>query len=113
MRSRYSAFTLAKADYLIYSDIHASQKDKVDILAFAKGVEWIGLEIVKSHDDTVEFKAYYKANGSLQMLHERSQFIFQEGRWQYAGGTHLHAKIERNAPCPCKSGKKIKKCCGR
>jgi uncharacterized protein len=25
---------------------------------------------------------------------------------------HLQAKIGRNEPCPCGSGKKFKKCCG-
>ena len=29
------------------------------------------------------------------------------------GGTHKKEKIGRNDPCPCGSGKKYKKCCGR
>lgn len=28
-----------------------------------------------------------------------------------AGGQRHHIKIGRNAPCPCGSGKKYKKCC--
>lgn len=27
--------------------------------------------------------------------------------------TRIHTKVGRNAPCPCGSGKKYKKCCGR
>ena len=113
MRSRYSAFVIGDADYLIYSDMHSTQAEKAEILAFAKGVEWIGLEIRKSYDDTVEFQAYYKLNGTLQVLHECSRFVVHNGRWHYAEGRLINGKIERNAPCPCKSGKKIKKCCGR
>ena len=33
-----------------------------------------------------------------------------EPDWDEPEGTH-HAKIARNDPCPCGSGKKYKKCC--
>ncbi|MGI9280290.1 MAG: SEC-C metal-binding domain-containing protein [Endozoicomonas sp.] len=43
--------------------------------------------------------------------HECSDFIKEQGRWYfiYPG---IPAKLPgRNAPCPCGSGKKYKKCC--
>ena len=113
MRSRYSAFVLGEVEYLIYSDTHSSEADKEDLLAFSKGVEWIGLTIIKADEDRVEFKAYYNAGGKTELLHEKSRFVQVEGKWKYDTGELFHSKIERNIPCPCSSGKKFKKCCLR
>lgn len=84
----------------------------------------------------VEFSAFYEHGGRPLRLRERSLFARTTGlggRWLYAGkitapsdnaGAPLledfqptpntsQAKVGRNAPCPCGSGKKYKKCCGR
>ena len=37
--------------------------------------------------------------------------VLAEPEWDEPEQTH-HAKIARNEPCPCGSGKKYKKCCG-
>ena len=37
--------------------------------------------------------------------------VLAEPDWDEPELTH-HAKIARNDPCPCGSGKKYKKCCG-
>ncbi len=37
--------------------------------------------------------------------------VSAEHEWDKPEVTH-HAKIARNEPCPCGSGKKYKKCCG-
>ncbi len=113
MRSRYSAFVLGEVEYLIFSSIHSSEADKEELLDFSNGVEWIGLEIIDTYDDTVEFKAYYNVGNTTQLLHEKSRFIQVEGIWKYDSGELLGSKIERNIPCPCGSGKKFKKCCLR
>jgi len=110
MRSRYSAFMLGEIEYLIFSDTSSSQKDYPEIEAFSKGVEWIGLEILDAHDDMVEFQAYYNLATSTKVLHEKSHFVEVDGVWKYESGEMLPSKIERNAPCPCGSGKKFKRC---
>ena len=45
----------------------------------------------------------------------------KDGTWYYVDGevikpatsVHQQPKVGRNDPCPCGSGKKFKKCCGR
>ena len=113
MRSRYSAYVLGLVEYLIQTDTRSTQKDFADIEAFSKGVEWIGLEILDHHDAIVEFQAYYNLHGKTHAMHEKSVFVKVGDIWKYDKGEMLPAKIERNAPCPCKSGKKFKKCCLR
>ncbi|SFV49950.1 UPF0225 protein YchJ [hydrothermal vent metagenome] len=93
MRSRYSAFVLGEVEYLIYSDIHSSKADKEDLLAFSKGVEWIGLNIIEAKEDTVEFKAYYNLNGKTEVLHEKSNFIKVDGIWKYDSGELYNTKL--------------------
>ena len=51
---------------------------------------------------------------------ERALFVSFEGKLIYLGGVPLSArpvrrapKVGRNDPCPCGSGKKYKKCCGK
>ena len=51
---------------------------------------WRGLQIVDTvagteADDTgiVEFRATYLHQRELQVLHERSRFVREEGRWYY------------------------------
>ncbi|SFU93028.1 SEC-C motif-containing protein [Polaromonas sp. YR568] len=89
MRSRYSAFVLERADYLL-ATWHISHRPAS--IEFDPGVKWLGLE-VRSYrlvDDThaeVEFVARQKpATGPAVRLHERSRFICETGRWYYLDG---------------------------
>lgn len=89
MRSRYTAFVLERADYLL-ATWHASHRPAS--IEFDPGVKWLGLE-VRSHrqvDDThaeVEFVARQKPTGSPAVrLHERSRFVREAGRWVYVDG---------------------------
>jgi len=83
---------------------------------------------------TVEFCAFFEHEGEDVQLHEVSRFRKEkDGQWVYVDGDahthpanedveHAHAKPEtfirseakvgRNDPCSCGSGKKFKKCCG-
>ncbi|MFC5609032.1 YchJ family protein [Variovorax soli] len=91
MRSRYSAFVLENAAYLL-ATWHASQRPPQ--LEFEPGARWLGLD-VRSHtrqDDThaqVEFVARLRdAGGRASRLHEKSRFVREpnEGgvwRWYY------------------------------
>lgn len=113
MRSRYSAYVKSDAKYLLLSTVVENQySDDVELIEdFSSHVEWLKLEILKTIDDTVEFKAYYKDATQIQVLHETSNFIQEDGIWKYKDGELYNSKIERNELCPCGSGKKYKKCC--
>jgi SEC-C motif-containing protein len=115
MRSRYTAYSLQDAAYLLKT-WHPDHRPAV--LDFTGDTtEWRGLTII--HTETngaagiVEFSAVYRQSGTLQQLHERSRFIQQAGAWLYQDGILFPTtKPGRNDPCPCGSGKKYKKCCG-
>lgn len=92
MRSRYSAFVLARADYLL-ATWHASQRPAS--VEFEAHVKWLGLEVRRHRlvDEThveVEFVARQKSPGQpATRLHERSRFVREEGRWFYLDGDAL------------------------
>ncbi len=89
MRSRYSAFVLARADYL-QATWHTSKRPSK--ISFDPGVKWLGLEVrdFKIVDDThaeVEFVARQRdRSGRAVRLHERSRFVRADGRWYYVDG---------------------------
>jgi len=90
MRSRYSAYTLHRVDYLLatwHPSTRPAQLDTMDEAA----ARWLGLE-VKRHEQadachaTVEFVARYKVNGRARRLHETSRFVREGGQWFYLDG---------------------------
>lgn len=92
MRSRYSAFVLERAPYLL-TTWHASHRPAS--IEFEAGVKWLGLEVrdfqppTLEHPDKaqVEFVARQKpASGSAVRLHERSRFVCEGGQWLYLDG---------------------------
>lgn len=124
MRSRYTAYSKAKIDY-----IQKTMKDKAlmgfDALAaqeWAQKATWLGLDVIQAEPTTsdighVEFAARFLEQGELKTIHEVSEFHKENGVWFYISGQHkkTQAKIKkpqtpRNAPCPCGSGKKFKNC---
>ena len=113
MRSRYSAYVLANGEYLVYSSAKENRyaDDIALIEEFSRSVEWLHLDVLHVTQNTVEFKAYYRDAQGIKVLHEKSNFIQEEGIWKYSNGTLYNSKIERNTSCPCGSGKKYKKCC--
>ncbi len=130
MRSRYTAYTLQNIDYLETTlDANESQNfDKDGTAMWARDSVWMGLEIVNtsagSSDDTegmVEFRARFKRDDAIQEHHEVSRFRKINGNWMYSGGKDVGPaqfrretpKTGRNEPCPCGSGRKYKKCCGK
>ncbi|MBL0426746.1 YchJ family protein [Ramlibacter alkalitolerans] len=88
MRSRYCAFVLEDADYLIATWHPSTRPPEVD---FEPGLKWLGLE-VRAHkvlDAThaeVTFVARSRLAGRAQRLHERSRFVAEDGRWFYVDG---------------------------
>lgn len=125
MRSRYSAFVVGDVDYLQKTSAGeaALKFDRAELALSMPGTEWLGLEITGTErgleqDDagTVTFRARFRQNGRLEVLAERSEFRRIGGEWRYCRGEiapePVAAKVGRNDPCPCGSGRKFKKCHG-
>jgi SEC-C motif-containing protein len=89
MRSRYSAFVLQRAEYLL-TTWHPSARPAT--LEFEPGVKWLGLElrghkVLDAEHAQVEFVARQRAaSGRAQRLHECSRFVLEDGRWHYLDG---------------------------
>jgi SEC-C motif-containing protein len=107
MRSRYDAFVRMDGEYLAKT---TTQDISSDMSAYSN-IDWLKLDVIDAVDDEVEFKAYYRQNNKIYLLHERSKFVKKDGEWLYDKGELFNTKIERNEPCPCGSGRKYKKCC--
>jgi SEC-C motif-containing protein len=130
MRSRYSAYVNAEVEYIINSS-HPSKRDSHDektIRNWSENSQWLNLEIIDSQgggpdDDEgqVEFKAFYRKKGERQVHHELAIFKKDDDQWFFYDAqtpeqeqvVRSGLKVGRNDPCPCGSGKKFKKCCGR
>jgi SEC-C motif-containing protein len=90
MRSRYSAYVLGDAAYLL-STWHATTRPAGLDLDAEPRPKWLGLEITR-HDTldsahaVVEFVARYKINGRAFRMHETSRFVREDGRWYYVDG---------------------------
>ncbi len=88
MRSRYSAFVLRHADYLLATWHPNTRPGSVE---FDSAQRWTGLELkhvaVQDADHAeVEFVARYKLRGHKQVLHEISRFERMNARWLYLDG---------------------------
>ncbi|WP_282122795.1 YchJ family protein [Algibacter mikhailovii] len=94
MRSRYSAFVLANGDFLMKSH-HSKTRptsEKKAIIAWAKSVNWIKLEIIDTTmglendtNGTVTFNAYFYQHGKVDVIHEKSAFKKENKHWKYLG----------------------------
>lgn len=124
MRSRYSAHVKGLVDFVV-NTYHPScgAEQHRDAIAQSVNSDWLMLEVIASSADQdgkqgfVEFKAHYNEEGKQYCLHEKSRFLTEEKEgqtlWYYLDGEYPKAaKVGRNDPCPCGSGKKHKKCCG-
>ncbi len=126
MRSRYAAYVLDNTSY-IQETWHTSTRPSPDKINLAdENIIWVRLEVLSTKKGgasdakgIVEFKAYYAKNGEDHVLHEASRFLKNNGRWFYLDGAIksvgkiiAQSNEGKNAPCPCGSGKKYKRCCG-
>lgn len=93
MRSRYTAYTLARADYLRAS-WHPDTRP-TDLVLEAPdaphGTRWLGLTVhaFREIDDThaeVGFTARYREAGRAHRLTETSRFLKENGHWLYVDG---------------------------
>jgi len=118
MRSRYSAYVLKLGDYLAATWHRSTRPAQLDIAE--DNTPWQRLRILATarggetdSEGVVEFAADYPGG----QMHERSRFVREDGQWFYLDGEMLpllpQEKVGRNEPCPCGSGRKFKKCCGK
>ena len=129
MRSRYTAYVKGAVDFILNSTLEEKRKecDEKAIKNWSKNSVWHKLDIISTEkgtsDDTegvVEFEAVFTESGIKKNLHEKAVFKKIDGYWFYIDGEiqkpkpfiRTDAKISRNDPCICGSGKKYKKCCG-
>lgn len=128
MRARYSSYVLAEMDFLFESTHpeHRKGYDHNGTREWAESAEWLGLEIVETAKGVegdsvgdVEFIARFRDKAGEHEHHELARFKKKEGAWLFAEGKMVKpkplsvSKIGRNEPCPCGSGVKYKKCCGK
>jgi SEC-C motif-containing protein len=91
MRSRFAAFRDADAEWLLATWHISTRPSRIDL---GGNPNWRGLQIVDIRDGTaadetgmVEFRAtYVVAPGDVRVLHERSRFVREQGRWYYVDG---------------------------
>ena len=88
MRSRYSAYVLGNAEYLL-ATWHPRTRAPGLELNTTPPTKWLGLT-VRRHQLTgpdsaiVEFVARYRlGGGSAVRMHEASRFVREDGRWFY------------------------------
>jgi SEC-C motif-containing protein len=93
MRSRYAAYTMNNADYLLASWHASTRPAELDLSREERFVKWMSLDVLSTQaggkDDeagVVEFVARYKVNGRAQRLHEISRFRKEDGHWFYVDG---------------------------
>ncbi|MCI5606465.1 MAG: YchJ family protein [Treponema sp.] len=129
MRARYSSYVKHEIDYILNSCEEGEGIAEVDRQAtedWSKQSQWNGLKILrtekgeKEDEAIVEFEADYTLHNMHDIHHEISLFKKINDDWKYVAGNvipttvkRVGAKIGRNDPCPCGSGKKYKQCCGR
>jgi SEC-C motif-containing protein len=90
MRSRYTAYVLARSDYLTATWHPTTRRNNVGL---DPAVRWLGLEIIRTEaggpadrEGVVEFVARYKIAGRAYRLHEASRFLRRGGQWLYVHG---------------------------
>lgn len=125
MRSRFTAYHLGMVPYLLATWHPSTRPGKLEL--GEDDIQWTELQIfplinelpLQNHGE-VEFKAYYRLANHEGIHHEKSRFCREDDRWYYVDGqifepsNNVHnAQTSRNAACPCGSGNKFKRCCGK
>lgn len=116
MRSRYSAYVLKNESYLLKTWHKTTRPEEINLEN--DSTIWKKLKIISTTDNTVHFVAYftYPGKGTLDKekifaLTEKSDFI-KDQNWFYLSGKEVNTiELSKSMLCPCKSGKKFKRCC--
>lgn len=90
MRSRFTAFRDGDVDWLLRTWHPSTRPERLDL---DDNPQWRALQIVdvvaggpRDRTGVVEFRASYVADGEPGVLHERSNFVREQGRWYYVDG---------------------------
>jgi SEC-C motif-containing protein len=126
MRSRFTAHVARDFAHLHRTYLETSREPYVPDPEVTPR-DWTRL-VIHAHDvgpkpdmAYVDFTATYREGDAEHALHEKAEFQRIEGIWFYTRAVRegpapiksAHAKVGRNDPCPCGSGKKFKQCCLR
>ena len=91
MRSRYSAYVLKNAPYLL-DTWHDSTRPTETLFENDGDLKWTELKIKQFSKEPnateawVEFVAVFKISGKAHKLHEISSFVCEDGKWLYLDG---------------------------
>ena len=115
MRSRFSAYILKNEAYLLRSWHESTRPDSLDLTN--DSTRWEKLVVIDTTEHIVHFVAYFTQKSLEEdcvfALVEISQFI-KEKNWNYLKGDDVQTiQLTKNMACPCQSGKKYKRCCGK
>jgi len=95
MRSRFTAFAVGDATYLLRT-WHSSTRPAH--LTLDPQRRWTRLDLLSAQQGslfdtvgTVEFRAHYRESGRPGELHEHSRFVREHGNWAYLDATRLTA----------------------
>lgn len=87
MRSRYSAFVVGDAAYLLRTWHPDTRPGELEL---DPAMQWRRLDIVSTgrggpldSEGTVEFKAHFRHDGERGVHHETSRFLRVDRRWYY------------------------------
>ncbi|MFF9569011.1 YchJ family protein [Streptomyces sp. NPDC014685] len=93
MRSRYTAFVVRDAAYLLRTWHPDTRPPAVE---FDPGTRWVSLEVLETTEGspfhttgTVTFRAHYTDDGRPDSLHEKSRFVRHDGAWVYVAGVFV------------------------
>lgn len=95
MRSRFSAYAMVRADYLVAttSEEERAKIDRDELERYCRAVKCISLRILETEqggkdDETgvVVFHAKLLINGKRMLHRERSRFVREAGKWAYVDG---------------------------
>jgi SEC-C motif domain protein len=130
LRARFVAYARRETDFILETT-HPDRREadnRKTVESWAANTRWHDLEIgeidgggPEDETGTISFVATYTEKGKSGRHAEIAEFRRRDGRWYFFDGhppkietvVRESPKIGRNAPCPCGSGKKYKKCCGR
>lgn len=89
MRSRFAAFSVGDAAYLLRTWHPATRPPRLDL---DRRLRWVRLEVLEATggsvvhtEGTVRFRAHYLDRGRPGHLEEHSRFVRLDGRWVYQG----------------------------
>lgn len=128
MRARYTAHVLKQVDFIIKTTHVSTYRPShhQELVEWVESTTWKELQVLETHqggptdpEGFVQFRALYEQDGTSKVHDEQSYFKREEGQWYFVQGRPpvvkptpaRSKKVARNAPCPCGSGKKYKRCC--